>query len=791
MKRTSKKHKRTVLIVLGSIVIFALVIILFISPIAKFLIEKYDKKYTGRQITLSWVYLNPFNGYAHLHNLKVFEAEDSSSLTHPDSVFFSSKGVTANFALFKLFSKTFEITKLTLNQPKGIVIQNKTDFNFNDLITKFTPKETDTIPSGFHFNILDIKIKNGEFHYFEELIPINYFIKNVNIETPGIRWNVDTLAVKFSFIPGIGTGNVAGDISVNVKNLDYNLIIAVQKFDLNIIQQYLNELANYGTFRAYLDADIHSKGNFKVVEKVTNKGILVISDFHFGKNPEVDYVSFDKFIMAIHEVSPGRHVYQYDSIMLIHPYFNYERYDELDNLQTMFGKDGSNIAAVKADSSKFNLILKIADYVKELAKNFYKSNYKVDKLMVEKGYFSFNDYSLTEKFSIQANPFTIYADSINKLNRRVAISFKSDIQPYGNMWANLSINPQDSSDFNMQYQLQGLPLALFNPYLINYTSFPFDKGTLEMNGKWDVQNGEIKSNNHLLVIDPRLTSKIVKNDKKHIPLRLIMYLIRDRGNVIDYSIPITGNLNQPDFHIRDVVFDILGNIFMKPPSTNYRMEIKAIENEIEKSLSLKWKPRQQVLYSNQLEYIDQTIDFLQKNTDERIDVYPNPYTSKEMEYILFFEAKKKYYLFINSDKKALSEKDSTEVTKMSVKDDDFINYLKKHTNDSLVFTVKALCTKLIGAHVVDEKFRQLTANREAVCMEQFIKRGVGNRVIIHESNSEIPYNGFSFYKIEYKGDFPDELIKASKLLDKYDDKAPRKRFEKKRKKNNQLDSTGN
>jgi hypothetical protein len=269
-----------------------------------------------------------------------------------------------------------------------------------------------------------------------------------------------------------------------------------------------------------------------------------------------------------------------------------------------------------------------------------------------------------------------------------------------------------------------------------------------------------------------------------------MYLIRERGNIIDYSIPITGNLNDPDFHIRDAVFDILGNIFIKPVSYNYRMEIKAIENEIEKSLSLKWKPRQQVLNSNQEEFIDKMADFLQKNADDNIDVYPNPYTSKEKEYILFFEAKKKYYLSTHTDKKSLSENDSIEVIKMSVKDGDFINYLKHHTNDSLVFTVQGLCMKLVGSDAVDNKFKQIISEREDAFMLRFNNREVGSRVKIHKSNSEIPYNGFSFYKIEYEGGLPDELIKASELLDKYDDKAPRKRFEKKRKKNNQLDSTG-
>nr|MDA3890339.1 DUF748 domain-containing protein [Salinivirgaceae bacterium] len=744
-----------------------------------------DEKYSGRQIPVGWVYFNPFNGYVHIQNLKIFETKIANNLVPEDSIFFSAKGLSANVALLKLASKTIEITKLTLNQPEGFIIQNKNNLNFNDLIQKFTPDKSEIILDTFHFNILKMKIKNGVFHYREKLIPINYFIKNVNIESSGIYWNVDTLAAKFSFCSGIGTGNAAGDITINLKNMDYNLAIIVQQFNLNIIQQYLKDLASYGTFNAYLNADIQSKGNFKSVEKVTNKGVVVIQDFHFGKNPNEDYAAFDKLVVGIHEISPDKPVYWYDSILLIHPYFKYERYDDLDNLQTIFGENGSNISAVTDDSTSFNLVLEVANYVKKLGTNFYKSNFKIDKLKIEQGAFCFNDYSLSEKFSIETNQLAIIADSINKMNDRLKFSFKSDIEPYGDMYVNLSLNPNDSRDFDMQYQLQGMPVTLFNPYLINYTSYPFDRGTLELNGKWNVRNGKINSENHILVIDPRIQAKLENNDSKYIPLPLIMYIIKERGNVIDYSIPISGNLKDPTFHLSDVVFDMLANVILKPPSISYRTEIRNIENEIEKSLSLTWNPVQNVLLSKQKEFTNKMVDFLANHPDETIDIYPINYSRKEKEHILFFEAKKKYYLSTRKDKNNLnlSKTDSIEVENMSAKDDKFVLYLKDNVNDTLVFTVQDLCIKFLGSDTINAKFEQLSNERQAAFMSPFNFKGLSNRVTMNMGVNKIPYNGFSFYKIVYRGELPPYLIKAYQQLNEYNDEAPRKQFEVKREKN--------
>ena len=80
-------------------------------------------------------------------------------------------------------------------------------------------------------------------------------------------------------------------------------------------------------------------------------------------------------------------------------------------------------------------------------------------------------------------------------------------------------------------------------------------------------------------------------DTKWIPIPLILSFIREPGNVIDYEIPITGNLKNPKFHLHDVFMDLLENIFVKPPTTPYKIMVKSIETEIEKSLTVKWDMR--------------------------------------------------------------------------------------------------------------------------------------------------------------------------------------------------------
>ncbi len=761
------------------IIAFVVVVIIFISPIAKYVIEKYDVKFSGREVTMDWIYVNPFTGYVHINDLKIFENQS-------DSVFFSADGVSANMEMHKLLSKTYEISNVTLDKPIGHIIQSKSLLNFTDLIERFSPK--DSLPKKkkepVHFNILDIKINDGVFYYQEKNIPVNYFVKQVNIETSGKMWNSDTLAVKFALVSGIGTGDIKGNTTINIVSLDYRVKALINKFDLSILEQYLKDIANGGSLRANLDADINATGNFKKSEQLNAKGLIAINDFHFGKTKTEDFAAFKKFTVSIKQLSPVNKKYMFDSVSLLEPYALYERYDHLDNIQNMFGKKGGKVKEAKASHEDVNILFQIADYVKLLAKNFFRSNYKIQRLGIYNANFKYSDFAINEKFTASASPLTLVADSIDRTNKNwVNLTLRTKIKPYGDVSLDLSINPQDSSDFKLKYYLDKLPVSMFNPYLITYTSFPLDRGTVEIKGNWDVNNGFITSNNHLLVIDPRINNKQKRNGAKWIPMRFIMFFVRERGNVIDYQIPITGNLNDPKFKFKDVILDVVKNIIVKPATTPYRIEVKNIETEIEKSMIVRWDMNRSYLPESQANFMENIVDYLKENPDFKISVNSIWYTEKEKEYIGFFEAKKRFYLsYTQKNTDILSADDTVAIDRISVKDSTFIHYLDKKLGKQELYTVQDKCAKLIGQDKINAKYNTLIKDRRKVFLSYFKEGGVENRVKMLENIDKVPYNGFSIYKISYKGNIPEELAEDYDRINELNNESPRDKFKKLREK---------
>lgn len=788
----NKKHhrlKKTLLIIFLVIIIIAGLVIAFISPITKYLVEKYDIKYLGREVTMDWAYVNPFTGYLHFDDLKIMEEKN-------DTAFLSASGLSVNFEMMKMLSKTYEISGLTLNNPRVMVKHAKDNiFNFSDIIKKFSKEDkpeketTDKVK----FNILDVIIKNGEITYDEAFTPVKYSVKKLNVEWSGKYWNADTMSIKYAFSSGIGTGDVDGIIYLNAATNDYKMSTTVKKFDLVPFEQYLKTMMNYGKFRAILDAAVSASGNFKDARNVNAKGIVSVSDFHFGKNVKEDFASFEKFTIDVIQLNPKMNKYLMDSVSLIHPYFKYEKYDELDNIQKIFGKEGENVkAAAAAKDQQFNLVIEIANYVKLLAKNFFKSNYKVGRLAIYSADIRYNDYSQSEKFSVALNPLNVFADSLNSNKNRVALTLASGIKPYGSLNVKLGINPKDSSDFDISFNIEKINAAVLNPFLITATTFPLDRGSIAVRGNWVVKNGEIKSQNRILIIDPRITKRVRMDDNTWLPLRFAMFFVRERGNAIDYDVPITGNLKDPKFQLKDVILDVVTNIFVKPATPVYRAEVKTVEMEIEKNLAMNWETSSPKLLPDQENFAEGLADFLKEHPQSSINVSPMIYTDKEKEYILMFEAKKKYWLHTNNKKNSdFNEDDSIDVFKMPAKDTLFTQYLQKQTQNTMLFTSQAKAEALVGSELILRKFEQLKKKREEVFMTYFKEEGVADRVKIRSSKDEIPFNGFSYYKISYNGELPEDVKEAFYKLNELDNKKPREKLKEERKKTRRLFNKGN
>ena len=770
MPKLNRHVKRALIVTAIVLVTFVVVIIACISPIAKYLIEKYDDLILGRKIELSWIYVNPFTGHVFIKDLRVYE-------NHSDSLFFIAKSVNANFSMLKLFHKTYEISDITVNQPWGKIIQTKEGINFQDIIEHYRKKDkTPNNNPPTQFNILNCVINDGEFYYQETSIPVSYYIKHVNIESPGKWWNVDSMLYKVALQSGPTSGAIKGTFSLDFKRLDYRIRATVDSFDLRPLSQYMKELSNYGNFGGWVDAKVQIEGCMKNRLALKTRGIVIIDRFHFGPSTHEDYASVQHLVLDLIEGDPGGKKYLIDSIMIDRPYFRYERYDNnRDNYTLMFGKAGSK-PGVHSEQAQFNLILQIAEYLEELARNFAQSYYKINKFTLHKGDVIFNDFSLREKFSVEAMPVNLRADSINKNHERMKFGLGATLKPYGDITMGISVDPNDYGYFDVDYNIYKVPVTVFNPYLVTYTSFPMNRGTLQLSGNWSVADSMITSANHLLIMDPRVGERVKRSDTKWIPMPFLMSLVREPGEAIQYDVPVHGSLTHPEFGFKNVITTIIKNIFVKPLTTPYLVQVKKLENTVEDMLFLQWHMRSTSLGPREQKFVNHIAAFLRKHPDYNITVSSQVFFDKEKEHIEFYELKKKYYLAKLPKGHEINEADSLIIEQLSVKDSLVQVYMNKLTGDSVMFSVQQKCSYILGESFINSKLHQLLEARKNTFLQPFKDNGTDTQVKFGKPEPGIPFNGYSRYKIDYNGNVPDELRQAYEDMDQLNNNRPRAKY---------------
>ncbi len=774
MFKVNRPVKRVLIGITIAVIVFFIILVACISPIAKYLIEKYDDKILGRKIEMSWIYVNPLTGHIYIKNLRVYE-------NHSDSLFFTAQSVTANFSMLKLFSKTYEISSITVYKPWGRIIQAKGAINFQDIIDHYRKKDkTPNNNPPTKFNILNCVIQDGEFHYDEISIPVTYYIKHVNIECPGHWWNVDSMFYKVALQSGPESGRINGTFSLNFKSLNYYIRATVDSFDLKPLSQYMKELSNYGNFGGWVDSKVQIEGCMKDRLALKTRGIVTIDRFHFGPSTHEDYASFQHFVLDLIEGDPGGKKYLIDSVMIDRPYFRYERYDHsLDNYTLMFGKAGSK-PGIHSDQEQFNLILKIAEYLVELARNFEQSYYRINKFTLHKGDIIFNDYSLREKFAVEVMPVSLRADSIDKNNERMNFKLKGTLKPYGDIGMDMSLDPNDFGFFDVSYDIFKVPVSVFNPYLISYTSFPMDKGTLQLKGQWSVADSMINSTNHLLIMDPRIGRRVKRNDTKWLPMPFIMSLVREPGEAIQYDVPVSGNLTKPKFAFKNVIATIVQNIFVKPFTAPYLVQVKKLETTVEKMLTLTWQMREATLTTTQQAFVGKMAKFMKQHPGYTISISSQVYTDKEREHIEFFEFKKKYYLSTLPKGHQLNEADSLLIENLSVKDSLVERYLNSLCRDTMMFNVQQKCEYVLGNKFITVKLHQLLETRKNAFLQAFKDNGTDTQIKFTKPEPGIPFNGYSRYKIDYNGNVPDELRNAYEKMDALNNDAPRTKYKSER-----------
>lgn len=200
---------------------------------------------------------------------------------------------------------------------------------------------------------------------------------------------------------------------------------------------------------------------------------------------------------------------------------------------------------------------------KEVKKKSAPVTYKIAKFKITGGESDFSDYSLIIPFVVKLNGLDGAIDNISsnsKATTKVSLQGKTfDFSPVdiqGSFDADL-----DNLDIAMHYK--SLPLPLLSPYMVEFSGNKIEKGKMSLDLMYQVNDGLLSAKNNLLIDQLELGEEVENPDSVDLPLALAIALLKDKDGKIIINMPLTGNMDDPDFSVGPLVFDTFVNLLTK------------------------------------------------------------------------------------------------------------------------------------------------------------------------------------------------------------------------------------
>jgi hypothetical protein len=168
-----------------------------------------------------------------------------------------------------------------------------------------------------------------------------------------------------------------------------------------------------------------------------------------------------------------------------------------------------------------------------------------------------------------------FKTTVSKLNGSIS-EFKSDIQSktklqvrgvvdeYGTTNITGVVNPNSIkllTDINMVFK--NIAMKNFTPYTGKFIGRELKSGKLDLDLNYNIQSSNLKAQNNVVIKQLELGNKVESKDAVSLPLELAIALLQDTSGVIDLNLPISGNVDDPQFSIAPIVFKAFVNLITK------------------------------------------------------------------------------------------------------------------------------------------------------------------------------------------------------------------------------------
>lgn len=506
---------------------------MIIPPIAKNYVVNNSKELIGRKVDIDKLKYNYFTSTARVFDFKLYEANEKDVFVSFDTLIINLEPVQLLFGEKNV--EQFYIKDLFVN-----IEMNDSVFNFDDLIA-FHSSPTDTIQTEsedqFKYHLSNLELKDSNLFFDDQSVGKVHKIENFSFVIPQIEWDQShksTADFEFEFENG---GAFKSDINFNPVDGEYDIDVEVNSLKLNTFYEYVTQYADIKNFEGDLNTVLRIEGNTNDVLKSKVSGNAEVFDFQMIDNANQAFLKSDAIKVNFDKLDYANSSYNLGKLQLTKPYIYFEMDSVTNNFFTIFDK------ALQDD---------VEDESKDDTVSDDPLYYKIEKLIVNDGIMDYSDNLTGTRFNYHLNAIEINTDEIESTSDWITIKADMLLNNRGTLQSSLGFNPNAYDNLSLDMVIENFLLSDINVYANYYTGHSILLGDFYYYSKSDITNGEIVSENQLLV--KNVSVENLKGGLYELPLKFALFLLKDRNGDVNLTLPVRGNLNDPEINIGKLIW---------------------------------------------------------------------------------------------------------------------------------------------------------------------------------------------------------------------------------------------
>ncbi|VVN90261.1 DUF748 domain-containing protein [Pseudomonas fluorescens] len=425
-----------------------------------------------------------------------------------------------------------------------------------------SPKPEPTAPSKpWQVLLKDVQLRDYQVHLVDrqaqpavelDLGPLNLDLQNFD------SLNQSPFTLKLD--SGLGKqGRLQASGEVNLNPVSARLQVQTKDIDLRVAQSYISPFIRLELRSGMLGSDlaVDLKSTEPLAFNVT--GRAQVDQLH-----TLDTLKTRDFLKWQQLVLEGLNYQHGDSLSitrvnLFQPYvrfmINEDRTTNIDDLLIPQPTDSASKGAAKPAASQEKPL-----------------GIHIGEIAINDGSANFADFSLTPNFATAVQQLNGQIGTIDSRQTKPAnVDIKGKVDRYAPVTIKGSVNPFDPmAALDIATSFKRVELTTLTPYSGKFAGFRIRKGRLNLDLHYKIIKGLLTAENKVVVEQLQLGEKVDSPDAVDLPIRLAIALLKDTDGKISIELPVSGDLNNPQFSVMPIVWQTLRNLVLRAAQAPFK-----------------------------------------------------------------------------------------------------------------------------------------------------------------------------------------------------------------------------